>query len=77
MQERAAKMCQMYDNEKGAQVDQALLVQLESICDVLLGKAQTSISSSSNSASVNTSLDDCWSDDSDDSDLVDWEDLGF
>ena len=67
MQTRMKNLCAMYDKGQGHLVDQALLVQMESICDVLQGKCETI---SSSSGSMNTSLDD-WSDDSDDE--VDWQ----
>ena len=60
----------LFDKGLGHQVDQAMLLQMESVLDLLNGPAPSSLSDS-NSGSCNTSLDD-WSDGSDD-EMVDCE----
>ena len=52
-----------YDEGNGHLVDQAMLIQMESVNELLSGASGSSLSSST-SGSMNTSLDD-WSDDSD------------
>ena len=64
---RVESLCAYFDQGKGPSVDQAMLVQIESVIAELNGHDGTI---SSSSGSVNTSLDD-WSDDSDED--IDWE----
>lgn len=61
--ERSHLIVSQYDIGLGHLVDQAMLIQLESISDMLSGQNYSSISSST-SGSANTSMED-WSDDSD------------
>lgn len=63
LQSRIGNLVQQYDQGHGHKVDQAMLIQMESVADLLQGQNGSSISSST-SGSVNTSLDD-WSEGSD------------
>ena len=60
---RTEELVIQYDEGNGHLVDQAMLIQMESVNELLSGASGSSLSSST-SGSMNTSLDD-WSDDSD------------
>lgn len=61
---RIGSLVQQYDQGLGHKVDQPMLLQMESVAD-LLENGQSGSLSSSTSGSCNTSLDDDWSEGSD------------